>query len=54
LTSIAFWSTTTSNAATRAIPEWPHEPTQALRDALSVAELPPLVCPEREEVEPAA
>jgi len=29
-------------------------PTQALRDALAVAELPPLVCPEREEVEPAA
>lgn len=25
-------------------------PTQALRDALAVAELPPLVCPEREEV----
>jgi hypothetical protein len=29
-------------------------PTQALRDALAVAELPLLVCPEREEVEPAA
>lgn len=27
-------------------------PTRALRDALAVAELPPLVCPEREEVEP--
>ena len=29
-------------------------PTKALRDALAVAELPPLVCPEREEAEPAA
>ena len=53
MTSIASWSTTTSNAAARAIAEWPHSDA-ALRDALAVAELLPLVCPEREEVEPAA
>ncbi len=29
-------------------------PAQALREVLSIAELPPLVSPEREEVEPTA
>jgi hypothetical protein len=54
VTSIGSWSTTISSAAIRATGSGARTLAQALRDALGVTELPPLVSPEREQLEPTA
>jgi hypothetical protein len=54
VTSIACWSTTISSGSHQGYRLGGRVPAPALRDALVVTDLPPLVSPEREEVEPTA